>query len=157
MLLLWLDHCTSSDCQLSTTAISIIIYCSKIHEAWHSINGLHRYSWNMDLKTKRCCGRHVKSVFGAASSKGFTLFWHRHLWIDDQLTAVPCVINAVHSKVVGLSLLLLFACRGRVQLPVVQTVQKHLGKVIHRLPLAGDEMSKLVDHKVRHTLTQTQT
>ena len=68
---------------------------------------------------------------------------------------VPCVVNAVDSEVIRLSLLLLPASCRRVQLPVVQAVQEHLGQIIHRLPLGHHQMAKLVDDKVGHALQQT--
>ena len=44
---------------------------------------------------------------------------------------------------------------GRLQFPVVQAVQEHLGQVVHRLPFLLVQVAKLVHHKVCHALQYT--
>ena len=44
---------------------------------------------------------------------------------------------------------------GRLQFPVVQAVQEHLGQVVHRLPFLLVQVAKLIHHKVCHTLQYT--
>jgi len=82
--------------------------------------------------------------------------YHIQTWItltNSYNCSLPGVINTVQSQIFGLSLLLLFASCWCVQLPVVQTVQKHLGKIIHCLPFSGDKVPELVDDKVCHSLS----
>ena len=50
--------------------------------------------------------------------------------------------------------LLLPGC-GRLELPVVEAVEEHLGQVVHHLPLLRGEMVELVQHEVGHTLGDT--
>ena len=63
---------------------------------------------------------------------------------------VPGVVDLVDGDVVGVGVLQ--TGRGRLQLPVVQAVQEHLGQVVHRLPLLLGQVTELVQHKVGHTL-----
>ena len=44
------------------------------------------------------------------------------------------------------------AAGGRLQLPVVEAVQEHLGQVVHGLPLLLPQAVELVHHKVGHAL-----
>ena len=62
----------------------------------------------------------------------------------------PCVIDFVCRKVLTLRVLFLYS--WRFQFPVIQAMQKHLGQVMHYLPLSLWKVSKLIKHKVKDSL-----
>ena len=47
--------------------------------------------------------------------------------------------------------------KGRLQLPVVEAVEEHLGQVVHHLPLRLRQVVELVSHQVGHGLKERQT
>lgn len=61
-------------------------------------------------------------------------------------TRLPCVVDFVSSQVIILRVLFLHG--GCLQFPVIQTMQEHLGKVVHNLPLSLWEVPKFVQYKV---------
>lgn len=69
----------------------------------------------------------------------------RRPWLD-----LPGIIDLVGSHVLGLRPLPELG--GRLKLPVVKAEQEHLRELKHRLPLPGSQVTKLVLHKVQHTL-----
>ena len=62
----------------------------------------------------------------------------------------PCIINFVCCKVFTLGVLFLY--RRRFQLPVIQTMKKHLGQVMHDLPFSLWKVPKFIKHKVEDSL-----
>lgn len=66
-------------------------------------------------------------------------------WLD-----LPGIIDLVGSHVLGLRPLPKLG--RRLKLPVVKAEQEHLRELEHCLPLPGSQMTKLVLHKVQHTL-----
>ena len=49
----------------------------------------------------------------------------------------------------------LFPCIGCLQFPMVQTMQKHFGQVIHGLPILGRQVVEFIQNKVGDTLCNT--
>ena len=66
---------------------------------------------------------------------------------------VPCVVHFVGGAVVFLRALPVL--RGRLQLPVVEAQEEHLGELKHGLPLLGGQVAELVLDKVQHPLCGT--
>lgn len=64
--------------------------------------------------------------------------------------SLPCVVDFVSLHVLRARMLL--STGGCFQLPVIQTVQEHLSQVIHSLPFPLGQVSKLVHHKICHSL-----
>lgn len=58
----------------------------------------------------------------------------------------PCIINLVSRRLVRVNRRLPSA--WSLEVPMIQAVQKHLGQIVHRLPIPLCQVSKFVDHKV---------
>ena len=58
----------------------------------------------------------------------------------------PCVIDLVSRDVVGAHLT--FSGGRRLQLPMIQAMQKHLGQVVHGLPISRGQLGEFVEDEV---------
>ena len=69
---------------------------------------------------------------------------------DMTVTEPSCVVHFVRRYFVSRQLLL--PGSWSLQLPVVETMEEHLGQVVHHLPLLGRQVVELVQDKVGHPL-----
>ena len=69
---------------------------------------------------------------------------------DMAVAEPPGVVHFVRMNLVSGQLLL--PRRRSLELPVIQTVEEHLGQIIHHLPFLGRQVIEFVQHKISHAL-----